>query len=87
MSEQENIRILEEQIGAWNAHDADRWAATVDEAHVWESDTLPAPLHGREASRQGVEMYLKAFPDLHADIEQLIASGDTVVMRWRTTVT
>jgi len=29
-----------------------------------------------------MEMYLHAFPDLHLEIEQSIASGDYVITRW-----
>jgi predicted ester cyclase len=32
-------------------------------------------------------MYFKGFPDLHFDVEQIIASGDHVVSRWRATGT
>jgi predicted ester cyclase len=34
-----------------------------------------------------MEMQLKAFPDLHIDIEQILASGDHVVVRARLTGT
>ncbi len=54
---------------------------------MWESDTLPAPLNGRDAAMQAMQMYLGAFPDLHFDIEQALASGDYVVVRWRSTGT
>lgn len=82
MSEQDNVRIAQEAFDAWNAHDPKRVAALHDEQFVMESDTLPAPLRGREAERQFVEMYLQAFPDLHFTVEQMLASGDYVVTRW-----
>jgi hypothetical protein len=38
---------------AWNAHDVNAWLKILDEQHRWESNTLPAPLIGRDAaSRQ-----------------------------------
>jgi ketosteroid isomerase-like protein len=66
MSEQENLGMVRESFEAFNAHDAGRFAALLDEAYVWESDTLPAPLMGPEAARQGAQIYLTAFPDLHS---------------------
>jgi steroid delta-isomerase-like uncharacterized protein len=36
---------------------------------------------GIEGTRQGVNMYLTAFPDLHLTIEDMIAEGDKVVDR------
>ena len=42
---------------------------------------------GREADKRRDEVILTAFPDLHYDIEDLVAEGDTVVARWRMTGT
>ena len=42
---------------------------------------------GREADKRRDEALLAAFPDLHYDIEDLVAEGDTVVARWRMTGT
>jgi len=40
------------------------------------------PLKGPEAYKQFVLMYRSAFPDLHFTIEDQIAEGDKVVMRY-----
>ncbi len=46
---------------------------------------LPAGMPaGIEGSRQFIEMYLAAFPDLHFTVEDLIAEGDMVVARLTT---
>ncbi len=42
---------------------------------------------GREADKRRDEAMRAAFPDLHYDIEDLVAEGDTVVARWRMTGT
>ncbi len=39
-------------------------------------------VRGIEEARQFVSMYLSAFPDLHATVEDVIAEGDKVVTRW-----
>ena len=70
-----------------NAHDADRYVKLLDEKHVFESDTLPQPLTGREAGREFMKMYVNAFPDLHFDITAMFGSGDVVVTRWTATGT
>ena len=59
----------------------------LDEKHVVESDTLPAPLTGRDAGRQFMQMYVSAFPDLHFDIDQIFGEGDLVATRWTATGT
>lgn len=71
MSEQDNAGIVRQAFDAWNAHDPKRLASLLDEELVMESDALPAPVRGREAQRQFMEMYLHAFPDIHFEVEQM----------------
>jgi steroid delta-isomerase-like uncharacterized protein len=42
---------------------------------------MPDPLD-REGWQQVVTMFRIAFPDLHFTVEDIIAEGDTVVLRW-----
>ena len=87
MPEQANIRVFQEIIAAFNAHDLERLSRLIADTHVMESDTLPEPLRGREAWRQAMQGYFNAFPDLHFDVEQVLASGDYVTLRWCATAT
>jgi len=87
MSDQESISIARQSFDAWNAHDSNRLLGLLADDFVSESDNLPALTRGREAQRQVMEMYIRAFPDLHFDIEQMLASGDHVVTRWHSTGT
>ena len=80
-------QIVREMVDAWNAHDPDGVARYVSGDFVSESDTLPGPLRGPEAVRQEVQMYVRAFSDLHFDVEQILVSGDFVTMRWTATGT
>ena len=54
---------------------------------MWETDTLPAPVNGRDAAGQTMRMYITAFPDLHFSVDQLLPSGDYVVTRYTATGT
>jgi predicted ester cyclase len=61
--------------------------AVIDEL-VAESVVGRAPmaeLHGREHYRQICAATLQATPDLHCVIEELIAEGDTVAVRYTAT--
>ncbi len=43
------------------------------------------PLTGdqdKDAGKESIASYRQAFPDLHAEIEEMIDAGDTVVYRW-----
>jgi len=44
-------------------------------------------LVGPEAFKQVHRTFLGAFPDLRIDVEQMIAEGDGVAIRWKTTMT
>ena len=83
MSEQEQLLANQEVFAALNAHDLERFAALLDPAFVWESDTLPNRITGREAARDMMQRYYRAFPDLHFTVEQELASGNVVITRWQ----
>ena len=87
MSQQENLRIIHEAFEAWNAHDADRYAALLDERYVEETHTRPTPVRGREAARAAMQEYFRVLPDLRFDLDVMITSGDQVFTRWLVTGT
>ena len=81
MSVEENKAIVRRWVEAWNQQDV----AIVDELippeYVRHGNDAPE-IHGQEAERQLLQMYLRAFPDLHFTVEDLIAEGDRVVVRY-----
>jgi steroid delta-isomerase-like uncharacterized protein len=87
MSERENQRLVEEQVAILNSHNVERYVKTFAESFVWESDVFPNPVRGPEGVKQIVSTYFQGFPDLHMEIEQIVASGDQVVTRWHATGT
>ncbi len=88
MAEQENVLIVQESFAAWNAHEEERFIKLLDANTTWESDVFPAPFSGHEGARQFFNLYMTAFPDLHLDVEQILAAGDShVVVRWRSSGT
>jgi len=87
MAEKENIEYAKQQIAALNARDLDGYVSRIDDLYVGQSETAPGPIRGREGVRQHLETLLKAFPDLRIEIEQIIASGDSLVVRTSATGT
>src|SRR5256885_16727629 len=79
MAAQDHVHIVREVFAAWNAHDAEGFLKRLDTKTVWESDVFPAPFAGHEGARQFFKLYVAAFPDLHLDIEQILAAGDSHV--------
>jgi len=61
--------------------------AAVDELlvpeYVHHDPSLPPELlHGREAYKQVVSLFLTGFPDLKTTIDDIVAEGDMVACRW-----
>lgn len=71
-------RLYEEVINKGNLNVADE-ALTSD--YVYRSPGSPE-FRGPDGFKQLITMYRTAFPDLHLDVDDLIAEGDTVVSRW-----
>ncbi|MDZ7359293.1 MAG: ester cyclase [candidate division KSB1 bacterium] len=81
MSEQNKAlsrRITEECFNKGNLAVADEFVA----ANFTDHGAPPGLAPGAEGFKQLVAMYRNAFPDMRITIEDVIAEGDKVVMRW-----
>ena len=87
MAEKDNILFSEQQIAALNSRDLDRYLTRIDDSYVGHSETAPGPIRGPAGVRQNLEGLIRAFPDLRIEVEQILASGDSVVTRMRATGT
>jgi steroid delta-isomerase-like uncharacterized protein len=73
-------RFLEE---VWNKRNMAVLNEIIANDHVNSGPgTLPGLTPGPEGSKQFVNVYLNAFPDVHFTIDEQIAEGDKVVTRW-----
>lgn len=86
MSLEENkaiVRRFFEQV--WNKGNLD----VIDETHAagYVLHDPTGDIQGTEGLRQFVMVYRTAFPDFHVTIEDEIAEGDMVVLRWTITGT
>jgi steroid delta-isomerase-like uncharacterized protein len=78
-----NAELVRAGFRAFNAGDVDECLALIAPDLIINLAELPVPQHGREAWRQGFEMMRHAFPDLRADIEDIVAAEDKVAVRVR----
>jgi steroid delta-isomerase-like uncharacterized protein len=76
-----NAALVLESIGALNAGDTERLLAVVAPDIVIHYAEMPEPLHGREIWQQGFELMRRAFPDLEAHVDDLVAAEDKVAIR------
>jgi steroid delta-isomerase-like uncharacterized protein len=86
MSEQDNIRIAEEQFENLNAHDVTRGRHNLAPGYTFEGPGLPGPV-GPDGYAAYLQGFIDAFPDLHFEVTHTIAQGDFVVINWVATGT
>jgi steroid delta-isomerase-like uncharacterized protein len=78
-----NAELVRAGFRAFNAGDADGCMALAAPDLIINLAELHEPRHGREAWRQGFEVMRRAFPDLQAHIEDIVAAQDKVAVRLR----
>ena len=78
MSVQENIRLDEEFLATWGAHDPDRALALLSDDIVWRDVSIPEPMHGKDAIRQYLRGWFTAFPDMSTKTKNRVVSEDQV---------
>jgi steroid delta-isomerase-like uncharacterized protein len=83
MSAEENAELLRATFEAFNAGDIDTCMTRLAEDFVINLAELPGPLHGRAVWRQGTDVIRNGFPDIRAQIEDVVAAGDKVAVRLR----
>jgi steroid delta-isomerase-like uncharacterized protein len=77
-----NRRRIAELIDAWNAHDPARVAVCYAPDYVGEDVGAPGFQRGPDEIRKVTQYYLRAFPDLRIDLDDLIEDGDKAVIVW-----
>ena len=81
MVSEANVELVRAGFEALNAGDLDACVELTSPDLIINLAELPEPLHGRDIWREGAAMFRRAFPDLHAEIEDIFGSGDRVAVR------
>jgi len=86
MSTEENKAILRRWFEAWNSRSVSVLETLVDETFtadfVSHINSQPAERTGREGMKQFVREVLKNTPDTRLTVEDMIAEGDRVAVRY-----
>jgi steroid delta-isomerase-like uncharacterized protein len=75
------VQLVRNSFEAFNAGDVEKLLAVASPDLVMHLAEFPQPIHGRDTWQQGFELMKRAFPDLEATIEEVVASGDMVAVR------
>jgi steroid delta-isomerase-like uncharacterized protein len=78
-----NAELMRAGFQAFNSGDVDQCLALAAPDLIINLAELPGPQHGLDTWRQGFEMIKRAFPDLQATIEDIVAAQDKVAVRVR----
>jgi steroid delta-isomerase-like uncharacterized protein len=78
MSVKDNIKLDEEFIASWNAHDPDRALALLSNSVVWQDVGSPEPMRDRAVIRAYIQSWYTAFPDLSSVTKNRVVSEDQV---------
>ena len=78
MSVQDNLKLDEEEIAAWNAHDVERALAIFPDDVMWQDVTSPQPFNGKDAIRQYLQGWFSAFPDIKITVRNRAITEDQV---------
>jgi steroid delta-isomerase-like uncharacterized protein len=81
MNPASNAELVLGSCEALNAGDTERLLAVVAPDIVIHYAGMPEPLQGRETWLQGFEMMKRAFPDLEAHVDDVVAADDKVALR------
>jgi steroid delta-isomerase-like uncharacterized protein len=80
MSVPDNETAVRRWIDAWNVQDAEGGLDLLAPDFVRHDANLPDVV-GAAAQQEFLHGVFSAFPDIHIDVQQLIAQGDIVVVR------
>jgi steroid delta-isomerase-like uncharacterized protein len=80
-SAQANAALVRASVEAFNAGDTKRLLTVAAPDLVMHVAEAPEPIVGRETWQQGFETMKRAFPDLEAEIDDVVAAGDRVAVR------
>jgi steroid delta-isomerase-like uncharacterized protein len=76
MSAQENLKLDEENIAAWNAHDVEGALAQLSDDIMWYDVSGPQPMQGKDAVRAYIQNWFSAWPDLKIKVTNRVVTED-----------
>jgi steroid delta-isomerase-like uncharacterized protein len=83
MSEKNKTLVRRLYEDAVNKHDLEASRELCSRDYIHHDPSLPGvDIRGLDKYLQTISVFFTAFPDIHIDVQDLIAEGDKVVARW-----
>ena len=83
MSEENKVIARRYFVEIMNMANMDTLRELLSPDFIFTLATHPEPYRGPDGFKELVEMLHSCFPDFYINIQDMVASGDTVVTRWR----
>lgn len=80
-SAEANAQLVRDSFEAFNSGDTARLLAVVAPDLVMHYAGFAEPVHGRVTWQQGFELMKRAFPDIEARLDDVVAAEDRVAVR------
>jgi len=64
----------------WNTHQFQLCDSLLDPRFVLHLPKIS--LHGREAYKEAARHWLEKYPDIHYDVQDIVAEGNKIAIRW-----
>lgn len=87
LTKEEMLALMEDWIGAFNAHDIEEWLSYLTDDAIHDYVPAPTPITGKDENRAFMTKVFQSFPDERLDPQRILASGKIVVMEWISTGT
>jgi steroid delta-isomerase-like uncharacterized protein len=78
MSIEENRRLNEAGLMAWDQHDPEAFVRVFADNAVFSDVSLPEPLRSKDQIRQYVQTWFTAFPDMKTTSSHVVATEDWI---------
>ncbi|MFB8237511.1 nuclear transport factor 2 family protein [Kitasatospora purpeofusca] len=79
----ENEKIVRNAYRVAEEQDVAGWIAAFTEDGTFTDMSVPITYRGAEQLGRTVEVYAKAFPDMHRELERFYVTGDVVIVQLR----
>jgi steroid delta-isomerase-like uncharacterized protein len=75
-------QLITDLVAGWNAHDLDKVTALYADDFEEEDVANKDIQRGKAAVRRTMWLYLRAFPDLKLEADEVVIQGDCVAFSW-----
>jgi steroid delta-isomerase-like uncharacterized protein len=82
MSIERNKQLVRSSFEFLSRNDLESYEQLLDDHVVLHDQDDQHDIHGKVAAMEFVRRFVRAFPDMQIEVDEIVAEGDNVVTRW-----